>query len=179
MQELDKRIGLLRLLLADVQGKQRQLSDLENQYGSQLARVVEFVVYREGDVANALSLMGDVQNKLDEVVQTRTHLDMIAAKANMELDVLMLTKNVTAARSKLAELEERQRELSERLSHIPAEMAQEPVLELEENQIEEIRYLHVEVEEVSREIARLNGLITEASERAVRTIQGGGAAPVE
>ena len=41
MQELDKRIGLLRLLLADLHRKQAQLSEMQNQYRSQLARIVE------------------------------------------------------------------------------------------------------------------------------------------
>ena len=63
MQELDKRIGMLRIMLADVEGKRVQLADMEKQYHAQLSRIVEFVVYREGDVGNALSLMSEVQLK--------------------------------------------------------------------------------------------------------------------
>ena len=36
---------------------------MEEQYRAQLARIVDFVVYREGDVANALSLMAEVQSR--------------------------------------------------------------------------------------------------------------------
>jgi len=76
---------------------------MENQYRSQLASVVEFVVYREGDVGNALSLMAEVQAKLNEVLSSSNHLEMIAARANTELEVLLLTKRVAEARSQLAE----------------------------------------------------------------------------
>src|SRR2546421_2664295 len=116
MQELEKRIGLLRLLLADINNKQARLSEMESQYRSQLASVVEFVVYREGDVGNALSLMAEVQAKLNEVLSSSSHLEMIAARANTELEVLLLTKRVAEARSQLAELEERQQTLTARLT---------------------------------------------------------------
>ena len=169
MQELDKRLGLLRLLLADIQGKQAQLAEMEGQYQAQLSRIVDFVVYREGDVANALSLMSEVQGKLDEVVQTAAHLSLIENRATTELDVLKLTKQVTDARSQLADLEQRQRDLSSRLEALSG-----PRADVEgdaDRPIEDIRTVQTEVSDVQGEIARLNDLITEASERAARMIQ--------
>jgi chromosome segregation ATPase len=180
MQEIEKRIALLRLLLADVEGKRAQLSEMERQYEAQLARIVEFVVYREGDLGNALSLMAEVQSKRDEVVRTSNHLSMIASKANLELEMLVLTKRVAEARSQLVELEERQKELSARLSRISGDEAgagaeieagEIAARGLEASQVEDIRSIYEEVEAVAREISRLNNLITEASERAARTIQ--------
>jgi chromosome segregation ATPase len=178
MQEIEKRIALLRLLLADVEGKRAQLAEMTRQYEAQLTRIVEFVVYREGDLGNALSLMAEVQGKLDEVTRTANHLDMIASKASLELEMLVLTKRVAEARSQLVELEERQRELSARLSKLSGDgsgAGSEEVSPrgLEANQVEDIRSIHAEVEEVAREISRLNNIITEASERAARTIQPG------
>ena len=170
MQELDKRIGLLRLLLADLHAKQAQLSEMEQQYHAQLNRIVEFVVYREGDAASALSLMAEVQTKLDEVLVTSSHMKMIVAKAQVELDVLALTKSVAEARSQLADLEQRQRELSERLQPLgPAQDGREP--KADPASVDEIRRLRDEVAAVSDEIIRLNSLINEASEQAARTIQ--------
>jgi chromosome segregation ATPase len=169
MQELDKRLGLLRLLLADIQGKQSQLAEMGGQYQAQLSRIVDFVVYREGDVANALSLMSEVQSKLDEVVQTAAHLSLIESRATTELDVLKLTKQVTDARSQLADLEQRQRDLSSRLEALSGPMA-----DMEgdaDRPLEDIRNVQTEVSDVQGEIARLNDLITEASERAARMIQ--------
>ncbi len=172
MQELGKRIGMLRLLLADIQAKQEQLAEMEAQYRSQLARIVDFVVYRDGDVSNALSLMSEVQSKLDEVMQTASHLGQIAEKANLELEVLVLTKRVSEARSQLVELENRQKELSSRLtymSHGDADV--EDIHDIQPRQREHIRTINDEVTEVALEIERLNQLITEASERAALTIQ--------
>src|SRR5690349_12459822 len=116
MPELEKRIGLLRILLAEIGNKQARLAEMESQYRSQLTSVVDFVIYREGDVANALSLMAEVQTKLNEVTATSGHLEMIAARAGTELEVLVLTKRVAEARSQLAELEERQATLTARLT---------------------------------------------------------------
>ena len=42
MQELEMRIAQLRILLADIEGKQVQLAEIESQYRTQLTRVVEF-----------------------------------------------------------------------------------------------------------------------------------------
>ena len=170
MQELEKRIGLLRILLADVAGKQVQLADMERQYRGQLTRIVEFVVYREGDVGNALALMTDVQTKLDEVTQTVAHLEMIATKGTMELEVLLLTKRVAEARSQLTQLEERQQELASRLVGLSgADRAASPTVADDAAEMDDIRGIYDEVES---EISRLNTLITEASERAARTVQG-------
>src|SRR5438132_6940237 len=155
MQELDKRIGLLRLLLADVQGKQGQLAEMETQYRAQLARIVEFVVYREGDVGNALALMSEVQAKLDEVVQTVAHLGMISSKATLELEALVLTRRVAEARSQLAKLEERQQELSAKLAHMEAGVETSSRVGEENTDVAEIRAIYDEVE---GEITRLHSL---------------------
>src|SRR5438445_13001405 len=92
MLELEKRIGLLRLLLADIEGKQERVLEMEGQYRAQQAKVVEFVVYRDGDVGNALNVMSEIQAKLDEVVQTSNHLDMIARRADSELEVVFIVQ---------------------------------------------------------------------------------------
>lgn len=169
MQELDKRLGLLRLLLADIRGKQGQLAEMEGQYRAQLSRIVEFVVYREGDVANALSLMAEVQSKLDEVERSVVHLAMIYKGALAELNVLTVTKQVADARTQLAELEQRQRDLASRLEHLSGQLDQAGADV--ERPIEDVRVVQSEVADVQGEIARLNDLITEASEQAARMIQ--------
>jgi chromosome segregation ATPase len=169
MQELEKRIGLLRLLLADIEGKSTQLREMESQYRSQLSRIMDFVVFREGDLANALSLMSEVQTKLDEVVQTATHLSMVGKKAGHELEILVLTKRVADARSQLASLQDRQQELAGRLAAMGGAVPEAaPVQQEQAGDLDDIRAIH---EEVEREIVRLNDLITEASELAARTVQ--------
>ncbi len=173
MQEIGKRIGLLRLLLADVEAKQVQLQEMEGQYRGQLARIVDFVVSRDGDAANALSLMAEVQGKLDEVLQTKGHLAMIEEKVRLELEMLALTKRVSEARSQLAELEQRQKDLMTSLAYLTEAGPEDEDIarpSLEPEQIGDIRLIYNEVSEVSEEIKRLHRLITEASERAVRTL---------
>lgn len=169
MQELEKRIAQLRLLLANIQGKQAQLSVMESQYKSQLMRIVEFAVYRDGDVANALSLMAEVQGKVDEVLHSTSHLKMIDDKATIELEVLLLTKRVSEARSQLAELEARRQELSGKLSNLPKQAT--PLTPAESSQTGDIPLITEEVDNIAQEITRLNNLIIDASERAARTIQ--------
>jgi uncharacterized protein YoxC len=114
--------------------------------------------------------MAEVQAKLDEVVMTAGHMQQIVEKAQVELDVLSLTKSVAEARSQLAELENRQRELSDRLKPI-AQDAGEREPTPDPAAVDEIRRLRDEVEAVSSEISRLTNLINEASEQAARTIQ--------
>lgn len=169
MQELEKRIALLRLLLASIEGKRDQLSVMESQYKSQLTRIVEFTVYREGDVANALSLMAEVQGKLDEVLHSASHLKMIDDKASTELEVLLLTKRVSDARAQLAGLEARRQELSDKLSHLPDQHG--PPAAVGTEPTGDIRHITEEVDNIAHEITRLNNLIIDASERAARTIQ--------
>ncbi|MBF6614000.1 MAG: hypothetical protein IVW55_12805 [Chloroflexi bacterium] len=169
MQELEKRIAQLRLLLADIQGKQAHLSVMESQYKSQLTRIVEFAVYRDGDVANALSLMAEVQGKLDDVLHSTSHLKMIDDKATIELEVLLLTKRVSEARAQLAELEARRQELSGKLSNLPKHPT--PLTPAESSQTADIPLITEEVANIAQEITRLNNLIIDASERAARTIQ--------
>lgn len=170
MQELEKRIGQLRLLLADLQGKHAQLAEMENQYRTQLTRIVEFVVYRDGEVGNALSLMSEVEAKLNEVLTSVAHLAMLESKTSMELEVMLLTKRVSEARSQLTVLLEQQQELSARLATLSgaSEGAVEThTLEQETAQMEEIRAVYNEVES---EITRMHKLITEASDRAASTV---------
>jgi hypothetical protein len=155
-------------MLADVEGKQAQLSQMEEQYRAQLSRVVEFAVYRDGDVGNALSLMSEIQAKLNEVLQTSEHLGMIGRKAGAELEVLLLTKRVAEARSQLTKLEERQQALAAKLAHLSEEAGSSTIVSGgESSEVEDIKAIY---EEVETEIARLHTLITDASERAARSI---------
>ena len=91
------------------------------------------------------------------------------ARANSELEVLLLTKRVAEARSQLAELEERQQALTARLTQqLPGSQIEEGLTPAEQtSEVGDIRAIYDEIE---REIARLHDLITDASERAARTV---------
>jgi peptidoglycan hydrolase CwlO-like protein len=94
---------------------------------------------------------------------------MLESRAITERDVLTLTKQVTEARSQLSELEQRQRELSSRLEHLSGHMGEAG--SDADRPLEDIRAVQMEVADVQGEMARLNDLINEASERAARMIQ--------
>ena len=180
MQELDKRIGLLRLLLADVDAREQQRASLSKQYRVQMQRVVEATVGQAGDVGAALAAMQEVEERLNEVERMGRHLGLVRARAATELEALLLTRRVAEAQAQLAELETRQHALAEQLAELrPAQAVAAgetggsegppaPALMSEEEAA-----LHTLNEEVQRDIARLHRLILDASERAARTINPG------
>jgi hypothetical protein len=183
MQELDKRIGLLRLLLADVDAREQQRSALSKQYRLQLQHIVEVTVVQTGDLGAALAAMQEVEERLAEVERTGRHLGLVRARAATELEALLLTRRVAEAQAQLAELETRQQDLNEQLARLrpaqavaagdapPAEGAGADATPPEIS--EEEAALHALNEEVQRDIARLHRLILDASERAARTINPG------
>lgn len=183
MQELDKRIGLLRLLLADVDAREQQRAELSKQYRLQLQHIVEVTVVQTGDLGAALAAMHEVEERLAEVERTGRHLGLVRARAATELEALLLTRRVAEAQAQLAELEARQQDVNAQLARLrPAQAvaagaadtaasaaAEAPAAEMSEEEAA----LHALNEEVQRDIARLHRLILDASERAARTINPG------
>jgi hypothetical protein len=180
MQELDKRIGLLRLLLADIDMREQQRAGLSKQYRVQMQRVVEATVSQAGELGAALAAMQEVEERLNEVERMGRHLGLLRARTATELEALLLTRRVAEAQAQLAALETRQQALTEQLAELrpaqavaageaggsaappaPAPMSAEEAA------------LHTLNEEVQRDIARLHRLILDASERAARTINPG------
>src|SRR5258708_32337011 len=64
MHELDRRVGLLRLLLADLTARREQTEEGKVQLRAQIARLVDFTVRRNGMVSNALAAMADIEERL-------------------------------------------------------------------------------------------------------------------
>ena len=116
MQELDKRIGLLRLLLADVDMREQQRADLSKQYRRQLHHIVEATVAQAGDLSAALAAMQEVEERLSEVERAGRHLALVRARTATELEALLLTRRVAEAQAQLAELEARQEALAAQLA---------------------------------------------------------------
>src|SRR5438128_39806 len=104
MHKLDFTISRLRLLLADVAGKQEQLQAMRRQFVEQQARIVSFTVHEDGSVDRALSMMLEIDSRLDGVDRSYKHLEAIRHKAQRELDSLLLTKLVEETRAQLTAL---------------------------------------------------------------------------
>ncbi len=183
MQELDKRIGLLRLLLADVEVREQQRTTLTKQYRGQLQHIVEVTVVQTGDLGAALAAMQEVEERLAAVERTGRHLGQVRARAATELEALLLTRRVAEAQAQLAELEARQQDVNARLARlrpVAATAGSEGTTSTVEDDAatpgessDEEASLHALNEAVQRDIARLHRLILDASERAARTINPG------
>ena len=108
MQTLDVMIARLRLILADIAAKEKQLEALRQQYREQRIKVVGYTLYSETSLESSLGLLGDVAERLRETEITLEHLALIRRKAESELESLQLTKGVQQARAELAALQRRQ-----------------------------------------------------------------------
>lgn len=136
MQEMDRRVGILRLLLADLSARRQQTEDARVQLQAQIGRLVEFTVRRNGTVGNALAAMADVDERLARAAADLRHIELLRRRAQDELDALLVTRQVADARARLAQLEGRRSVLlgadavptgvipSAELAEIEAEMAE-------------------------------------------------------
>lgn len=107
MQELDRRVAMLRLLLADLTARRQQTEDGRAQLRTQIERLVEFTVRRNAAVGNALAAMADVEERLARAEADLRHIELLRRRAQDELDALLVTRGVAEAQARLAELERR------------------------------------------------------------------------
>jgi hypothetical protein len=144
MQTLDVMIARLRLMLADITAKERQLEALRQQYREQRNKVVGYALYSETTLDASLGLLGDIAERLQATEQTLADLLLIKRKTETELESLQLTKGVDQARAELASLQQRLAEAEQGAAPPPVEL--------------------------SDEIKRLQQLINEASDQAARSL---------
>jgi hypothetical protein len=145
LKKIDITIARLRLLLADVSARESAISDQRRTYNEQRAKLVTFSIYGDSTLDSVLAMLSDVDERLSHVEATARSLLSIRQRAEGELESLQLTKGIEEAKVLLTQLQARQAgevESAEPLS--PAE--------------------------IQAEIARLQALINEASERAAQTI---------
>ncbi len=157
MQEIDRRMALLRLMLADITAREAQSRANEQQLRAQHQRIIDFAVQRNAGVGNALALLAETEARLAQETMTLRHLEALRRRAQSELDALLLTRRVSDAQQRLAELEARRRELTQPAATTPA--AAPP----------EARHSS-EVAEIDAEMAELKTLIEDASASAARAL---------
>ncbi|HZU07782.1 MAG TPA: hypothetical protein VFB73_17590 [Chloroflexota bacterium] len=163
MQKLDVMIARLRFLLADVAAKETQLTNLRRQLRDQLDRVVTYSLYGDADLERSLSLMTEIQERLDRAESDASHLRRIRERAERELESLLLTKGVEEAKAQLAALHQRKAEIERALAEVAAPGAAEIDLATAAS-------LRQADQELELEIRRLQQDINEASERAARSL---------
>jgi hypothetical protein len=107
MQEMDRRVAILRLLLADLDAREREANAATTQLRAQLARLVDFTVQYNGSVQNALGAMAEVEERITRNEALLRHLRMLRERAQSEVEALLVTRGIADARARLAELEAR------------------------------------------------------------------------
>lgn len=144
-------IARLRLLLKEIEAKEKQIQAARRQFRDQLERVINFALYRDPSLDQTLAMMADVDQRSENTEQIGQHLSRLRARVQSELDSLQLTKSFELAKLELAELEARKVAL--RQADSPDSAGAE-----------------ADVAALDAEIERLRVLINDASERAVETL---------
>ncbi|HLZ21558.1 MAG TPA: hypothetical protein VKQ30_05500 [Ktedonobacterales bacterium] len=129
MQEMDRRVGFLRLMLADITDRERQTGEATKQLRTQLTHVADVTAQFNGAVATALAAMSEIEERLAQQDMLLRHLGMLRRSARAELDALLVTRDIAAARDRLVELEAQRQSIApgapdavQRLAGIDAEM---------------------------------------------------------
>jgi hypothetical protein len=171
MQEMDRRVALLRLLLADIADRERRTKDGATQLRAQLTRIVDFTVQFNSGVANGLSALAEVEERLLREEMTLRHLELLRTRARRELDALVVTRSVADARARLVELEARRTAL---LSAQPTPPATDASSEAEGAAPSPAAVMPpAELAEIDAEIAELRTAIEAASDAAARALTEG------
>ena len=146
LKKIDVTIARLRLLLADVTARETTLQSQRQTFVDQREKLVTFSLYGDSNLDNVLAMLGDVEERLAHVEATSRSLQAIRRRAEAELESLQLTKGIEEAKALVMQLRAKQAE---------------PLGEGEA----------LRTEEIQAEIARLQALINEASERAMKSIE--------
>ena len=109
MPEMQKAISELRFLLASLKGKQEELDGLIRQFKRQLDRAPNYAIQVENSLEATLTIMEEIQERLDGVEATRRHLSSITDRARSELQALEITNKIEQAKTELASLRGRNR----------------------------------------------------------------------
>ena len=102
--EMQKAISRLRMLLASIKGKEDELDSLVTQFERQLERAPRHAVHGGNPLENTLSIMGEIQERLDGAASARSHLNTIRRQAENELVALNITGRINEARHELSVL---------------------------------------------------------------------------
>ncbi len=161
MHEIERRMAMLRLMLADITARQEQGRANEQQLAAQHQRIIEFAVQRNAGVANALALLAETEARLEQERMTLRHLEELRRRAQRELDTLRLTQSVSDAQQRLAQLQARRQQLIQPTDAQTASVA---------DTAQQAPGQRSELAEIEAEIAELTALIADASETAARTL---------
>jgi len=107
LAELDNAIARLRMFLAEVAAKEKQLDAMARQFRQQLSRASQRALYAHMPLEASLSVMGEIEERLAGAEVERKHLNAIKRRAQVELEAVQVTKRVEEAKQTLADLQAR------------------------------------------------------------------------
>mgnify|MGYP003324283593 CR=1 FL=1 len=102
--QLQQTMAILRMSLAEIANKERQLESMISQFRTQLRRLPRQVIYGKTGLDASLSLMGEIEERLSDSTSTLRRLQVIKKATLDELAALESVKQVSEARRSLADL---------------------------------------------------------------------------
>ena len=102
--QLQQTMAILRISLAEIQNKGRQLESMISQFRIQLRRLPRQVIYGQTGLDASLPSMGEIEERLSDSTPTLRRLGVIKKSTWDELAALESVKQVSEARSSLADL---------------------------------------------------------------------------
>ncbi len=107
--QLQSDMAALRLRLAEIQNKERQLDAMIAQFRTQIRRLPRQAVHGRVSLDASLAAMGEIEERLADAMANRSRLLAIKKTCEEELEALELVKRVDEARRALADLSKRVR----------------------------------------------------------------------
>ena len=86
--QLNKTMANLRMSLAEITDKERQLDSMISQFRTQLRRLPRQVIYGRTSLDSSLTAMGEIEERLADSVDNRRRLLAIKKTATEELEAL-------------------------------------------------------------------------------------------
>ncbi len=111
--QLQQTTANLRIGLAEIENKERQLESMIAQFRTQLRRLPRQVIYGSTGLDASLSALGEIEERLADATATRRRLATIKKATMDELAALESVKQVGEARRSLADLKRLVRDYGE------------------------------------------------------------------
>ena len=108
--QLQQTMATLRMSLAEIANKERQLESMISQFRTQLRRLPRQVIYGKTGLDASLSSMGEIEERLSDSTSTLRMLQVIKKATLDELAALESVKQVSEARRSLADLKRAMRD---------------------------------------------------------------------
>ena len=111
--QLQQTTANLRISLAEIEDKERQLESMIAQFRTQLRRLPRQVIYGATGLDASLSALGEIEERLADATAMRRRLETIKKATTDELVALESVKQVGEARRSLADLKRQVRDSQE------------------------------------------------------------------